>query len=287
MHASGVGKILWGARRVGRTTAQRLDGWPPAAPLDPLASGVLVVCLGPATRLIDKVQEMPKRYRGVFLLGRTSDSEDIEGIVTERVDAAAPDRAAVERAAAQMVGVIEQRPPAFSAIKVAGRRAYKLARRGEQPKLKPRSVTIHSLEIVAYDYPRLTLDIRCGSGTYVRSLGRDLAERLETGAVMSELTRTEIGDFHIQDSWALDGLTGDNLPGQLLSPLRAIPGLPVVKLGAAQVQRLVNGQTVALDLEGEQPDALAAVDQHGRLAALLSRRGDHLYAPERVLTPVG
>ena len=145
-----------------------------AGTLDPLASGVLVVCLGPATRLIDKVQAMPKRYRGAFLLGRTSDTEDIEGIVTELADAPAPARAAIEQAAAQMVGVIQQRPPAYSAVKIAGRREYKRARRGEQPEMAPRPITIHALEVVEYDYPRLVLDIRCGSGTYVRSLGRDL-----------------------------------------------------------------------------------------------------------------
>jgi len=253
-----------------------------AGTLDPLASGVLVVCIGPATRLIDKVQEMPKRYRGMFLLGRTSDTEDIEGIVTELDDPPVPTRAEVEQAATSMVGVIQQRPPAYSAVKVAGRRAYKLARRGETPELKQRPVTIHSLDVVEYEYPRLVLDIRCGSGTYVRSLGRDLAERLGTGAVMSELTRTEIGDFHLQDACQLDEMTADNLHDYLLSPLRAVPQLPVAELADAQVQRLTNGQAITLDLGSETVSELAAVDPQGWLAALLVHRGDDLYAPERV-----
>jgi tRNA pseudouridine55 synthase len=253
-----------------------------AGTLDPLASGVLVVCLGPATRLIDKVQEMPKRYRGTFLLGRTSDTEDIEGIVSERADPPVPARAAVEESAATMVGVIQQRPPAYSAVKVAGRRAYKLARRGEQPELKPRPVTIHSLEVMEYDYPRLVLDIRCGSGTYVRSLGRDLAERLSTGAVMSELTRSEIGEFQLSGACNLDELTADNLGDHLLSPLRAVPQLPVVELPDSQIQRLTNGQAITLDPERASGDELAAIDSHGRLAALLVHGGDNLYAPERV-----
>jgi len=258
-----------------------------AGTLDPLASGVLVVCLGQATRLIDKVQEMPKRYRGTFMLGRTSDTEDVEGIVTELDDPPVPTRAVLEEAAAAMVGVIQQRPPAFSAVKIAGRRAYKLARRGEQPELKPRPVTIHSLEVVEYDYPRLELDIRCGSGTYVRSLGRDLAERLGTGAVMSELIRTEIGDFHLSDACNPEDLTAENLHDHLLSPLRAVPHLPVVELPDNQIQRLVNGQAIALDRESASGAELAAVDSQGRLAALLIQRGENLYAPERVFVGAG
>ncbi|MCE9555955.1 MAG: tRNA pseudouridine(55) synthase TruB [Planctomycetes bacterium] len=253
-----------------------------AGTLDPLASGVLVVCVGSATRLIDKVQEMPKRYRGTFLLGRTSDTEDVEGIVTELPEAPIPLRTAIEAAAASMLGTIQQRPPAYSALKVAGRRAYKLARRGEQPELKPRPVTIHTLEVIDYDYPRLTLDIRCGSGTYVRSLGRDLAEQLGSGAVMSELTRTEIGDFHLANACELDGLTAASLPELMQSPLSAVPALPVVELTDDMIHRIGNGQSLSLSPPWEETKEMAAVDEQGTLVALLVRRGDDLYGPERV-----
>ena len=253
-----------------------------AGTLDPLANGVLVVCLGPATRLIDKVQEMPKRYRGTFLLGRTSDTEDIEGIVSELPESPIPLRSAIEEAAASMIGTIQQRPPAFSALKVAGRRAYKLARRGEQPELKPRPVTIHTLEVIDYEYPRLTLDIRCGSGTYVRSLGRDLAERLGSGAVMSELTRTEIGDFHLTKACELDDLTAASLPGLMQSPLGAVPDWPVVELTADMIQQISNGRNLPLSPPWEEANELAAVDGQGTLVALLVRRGEDLFGPERV-----
>lgn len=253
-----------------------------AGTLDPLANGVLVVCLGPATRLIDKVQEMPKRYRGTFLLGRTSDTEDIEGIVSELPESPIPLRSAIEEAAASMIGTIQQRPPAFSALKVAGRRAYKLARRGEQPELKPRPVTIHTLEVIDYEYPRLTLDIRCGSGTYVRSLGRDLAERLGSGAVMSELTRTEIGDFHLTKACELDDLTAASLPGLMQSPLGAVPDWPVVELTADMIQQISNGRNLPLSPPWEEANELAAVDDQGTLVALLVRRGEDLFGPERV-----
>jgi tRNA pseudouridine55 synthase len=174
-----------------------------AGTLDPLATGVLVVCVGPATRLIQYVQQMPKRYRATFLLGCRSDSDDTELEVTP-VDAPAATRSAIETALPNFVGTIQQRPPAFSAIKVKGKRAYDLARNGEQIQLEARPITIHGIDIVSYDYPELVLDIRCGSGTYIRSIGRDLAEQLGTAAVMSALERTEIGRFRATDAATLD-----------------------------------------------------------------------------------
>ena len=161
-----------------------------AGTLDPLATGVLVVCVGAATRLIEYVQRMPKRYRATFLLGRQSPTEDIEGEVTELPDAPIPTLDEIAAAAGRFVGRIAQRPPAFSALKVAGRRAYKLARAGQPPQLAPRPVEIFAAEIKSYQYPELVMEVECGSGTYIRSLGRDLAESLGTAAVMSALVRT-------------------------------------------------------------------------------------------------
>ena len=158
-----------------------------AGTLDPLADGVLVVCVGSATRLIEYVQRMPKRYVGTFLLGRQSPTEDIEGEVTELPDAPVPTREQIEAAARRFVGRIEQRPPAFSALKIRGRPAYKLARQGKPVELAPRPVEIYRIEVKKYRYPELVLEIDCGGGTYVRSLGRDLAESLGTAAVMSAL----------------------------------------------------------------------------------------------------
>ncbi len=138
-----------------------------AGTLDPLASGVLIVCIGKATRLIDYVQEMLKHYRAVFLLGRNSPTEDIEGIVTELIEPPVPSLAEIESAAVNFVGETQQRPPAFSALKVDGQRAYKLARRGQTVELQPRPITVHSLQVIDYAYPALTLDIQCSGGTYV------------------------------------------------------------------------------------------------------------------------
>jgi tRNA pseudouridine55 synthase len=183
-----------------------------AGTLDPLASGVLVLGIGPATRLVEYIQEMPKHYRATFLLGRTSTTEDIDGEVTELEDAVPPTRERLERIAEEMTGEIEQRPPIYSALKVSGRRAYALARAGQQVELAPRMVRIHCLRIVRYEYPELCLDVACGGGTYVRSLGRDLAERAGTAAVMSALERTAIGRFVVADALEASRLTPTTLP---------------------------------------------------------------------------
>ena len=183
-----AGRLL-GTRRVGH-----------AGTLDPLASGVLVVAAGAATRLIQYVQQMPKSYLGTFLLGRHSPTEDMEGEVTELQNPPLPTLEQVSAAAQTLVGRIEQRPPVYSALKIEGRRAYDLARKGRPVELQPREVMIYRLEIVAYQYPQLVLRVECGSGTYIRSLGRDLAESLGTAAVMSALLRTAVGDFRIEEA---------------------------------------------------------------------------------------
>ena len=171
-----------------------------AGTLDPIATGVLVVCLGPATRLIEHVQRMPKRYRGTFLLGCRSPSDDVELEPKLLTDPPIPTREQVEAALPAFVGDIQQVPPAYSAIKLGGQKAYDLARRGDAPDLPPRPVTIHAIGVARYEYPELVLDIHCGSGTYIRSLGRDLAAALGTAAVMSELERTAIGEFRVEDA---------------------------------------------------------------------------------------
>ncbi len=195
-----------------------------AGTLDPLATGVLVLCVGSATRLIEYVQRMPKRYKGTFLLGRHSETEDVEGEVEVLNSPPIPTREEIERVLPEFTGAIQQRPPAFSALKIAGKRAYALARAGKQVELEPRPVQIDSLKIVSYEYPELVIDVRCGSGTYLRSLGRDLAERLGTAAVMSVLERTEIGKFHVEDSTSLKYLhTIEGIEEQLLPASLAVP----------------------------------------------------------------
>jgi tRNA pseudouridine55 synthase len=252
-----------------------------AGTLDPLATGVLMVCVGQATRLIEYVQQMPKRYRATFLLGRSSATEDTEGEITELENPPIPSRLEVETAAATFVGEIQQRPPAFSALKVAGQRAYKLARKGHAVELAPRPITIHWLQVMEYEYPQLTLELQCSSGTYVRSLGRDLAESLGSAAVMSKLKRTAIGKFRAEDAVDVTTLSRENLAQHLIPPSAAVNHLPVVQLNQAEVQTVFRGLFLALPAAADElPDAeFAAFDDCGNLAAILRRRRDGLLGP--------
>jgi len=252
-----------------------------AGTLDPLASGVLVVCVGPATRLIEYVQRMPKSYLGTFLLGRQSPTEDVEGHVTELEQAPVPSADQIAAGATALTGRIEQRPPAYSALKVEGKRAYTLARAGRRVELKPRSVEVYRLDVVAYDYPELRLRIECGSGTYVRSLGRDLAESLGTGAVMSTLVRTAIGPFALDDAVDPRQLTREGWTEHLQPPTRAVDRLPRLVLTGEEVARIQAGQAIARQAPASDSPEVAALDAAGRLVAILVPRGPGLLGPAR------
>jgi tRNA pseudouridine55 synthase len=239
-----------------------------AGTLDPLACGVLVVAIGAATRLIRFVQRMPKSYRGVFLLGRSSPTEDVEGEVAVLENAPRPTLDEIVAAAGLLVGRIQQRPPAFSALKVQGRRAYKLARAGRLVELKAREVTVHRLAVVSYAYPELVLEIECGGGTYVRSLGRDLAESLGAAAVMSALERTAIGGFRLADAVDPCQLTPESCAARVLPLVRAVEMLPKVVLSAEEIARIHHGLTISREVLPPAAE-IAAVDATGRLAAIL------------------
>jgi|SRR6185369_5766885 len=239
-----------------------------AGTLDPLATGVLVVGVGMATRLVENVQRLPKMYRGTFLLGRLSDTEDVEGKVVEMAGAVVPSLDAIRSAARRFVGTIEQRPPAYSAVKVAGKRAYQMARRGEVVELAVRPVEVHSLEIVRYAYPELELLVRCGSGTYIRSLGRDLAESLGTAAVMSQLRRLAIGPFRVEEAVGLKTLTPDAIESQILSPLMALEGMPRIEVSEMDVQRLFKGMSIA-NVRGLDGTEIVAVTSGAQFVAIV------------------
>lgn len=197
-----------------------------AGTLDPLATGVLVVCIGRATRLISYVQQQPKEYRATFLLGQRSNTDDITGEVIETPDLTPITREHIEALLPQFVGKIEQVPPQFSAVHVNGKRAYKLARAGKEVTLEPRTVEVYRISVLDYQFPQLKLEIECGSGTYIRSIGRDLGEQLGCGAVMSSLVRTRIGPFRLAEATSLDDLNAESLPKQLLPATTALTQLP-------------------------------------------------------------
>lgn len=224
--------------------------------LDPLATGVLIVAVGPATKLIQYSHRLAKRYRGTFLLGRRSASDDVETAQETIADAPVPDGSAVHSVLRDFLGEIEQIPPKYSAVKVQGQRSYKLARRGKEVEIPSRQVTIHSLRVARYEYPELVLEIECSSGTYIRSLGRDIAESLGTCAVMSALERTAIGSMAIEDAVDVDRL--QQLDELLLPPLPLVETLRRIELTEFEISRLHHGQMIAVQ-ESRIRESSAAV----------------------------
>jgi len=247
-----------------------------AGTLDPLATGVLVVCLGQATKLISYVQEMPKTYQATFLLGRTSPSDDTETEVTELAGAPQPLLAEIETQLPSFLGEIQQRPPVYSAIKIKGQRAYKLAREGQVLEMPPRTVHLYELVVDSYQYPKLKLTMRCGSGTYVRSIGRDLAEMLGTGAVMSALERTAIGNFVVSDGVEVGQLGAETIQANLSAPWQAVAHLPQLEVSDSQWNELQHGRRISTQQTNvsvdSQEEVFAAVNSLGQLVALVRER---------------
>jgi tRNA pseudouridine55 synthase len=180
--------------------------------LDPLATGVLVLCVGKATKLADRVQASSKSYRTRILLGATSDTDDADGRVVPEVDTRPATIEAIRTALPSFVGSIDQLPPAYSAVKVGGRRAYALARRGKDVPLQPRAVRVDAIEILNYAWPRLDLAIDCGKGTYIRSIARDLGAALGVGGLVETLRRTRVGPFTVEQAIALPAEAAAVLP---------------------------------------------------------------------------
>lgn len=216
-----------------------------AGTLDPLATGVLVVAVGPATRLIAHLQQGRKRYVGQFRLGQRSDTDDAEGQIVPGGDWTGITEAALREAAAQFTGVVSQVPPQFSAIHVDGKRAYALARKGEVVDLQARDVEVFSLQVTRFQPPDFELAIECGSGTYIRSIGRDLGEQLGCGALMTALNRTAVGPFTLEDAIPFDELDRDRLELDLQPALRAVADRPRRVVDADEQRALRQGRTIA------------------------------------------
>lgn len=215
-----------------------------AGTLDPAASGVLVVCVGAATRLIRFVQDELKTYRAAVRLGARSDTDDQEGRVRLVEGVTIPTRASIEEALAEQIGRFMQQPPRYSALKVRGERAYALARAGLEPNLSPREVNVVRMEILNYAWPLLELDIECGSGTYIRSIARDLGARLGCGGLLQRLVRTRVGPFALDQSIALTGLDQESINRALREPLVAVASLPRVVLDSEQAREFSHGRAI-------------------------------------------
>ena len=241
-----------------------------AGTLDPLATGVLVVCVGKATRLIEAVQDQSKSYHATFLLGRQSETDDVTGTVIDVPTAREVTRDEIERHLPAFVGRIEQVPPSFSAVHIAGRRAYERARAGQTVELTPRTVEVSRLAITRFAYPEVELDIDCGSGTYIRSIGRDLGQALGCGAVMSALVRTRVGPYRIENAIALDRLTRDTIDASLLDPATAVAELPRRVATADEIELIRAGRAIPIGDVQHAGDSESVVmsNEAGALLAL-------------------
>lgn len=178
-----------------------------AGTLDPLATGLLILCTGKMTKRIDEFQAQEKEYTGKFIIGQSTPSHDLETEVSEVKNISAISEAEIIQASKKFLGTIQQIPPLHSAIKVDGKRAYKMARKGKELELKPREVKIAAFDIVEIKKPAVSFRIVCSKGTYIRSIARDFGNALGVGAYLTELCRTRIGEFNLKDALTIDEIS--------------------------------------------------------------------------------
>ena len=216
--------------------------------LDPLATGVLVLCIGKATRIAQYLEAGEKEYRAIMKLGVTTDTLDAEGRVLETRTYVAPDRGTLLQVIQQFTGSIMQSPPAFSAVKIEGVPSYKLARQGRAKPNKPRPATIYSIDLTAFEDPLLSLTVRCAKGVYIRSLCADIGDALYAGAHLTGLQRTKSGSFSIDTAITLETLAGMAEAGTaaaaVISIDDALAEFPILELSTAEAGKVIHGNKV-------------------------------------------
>ncbi len=182
-----------------------------AGTLDPLATGLLILCTDKKTKQINTIQEQPKEYTGTMVLGKTTASYDLESAVVNGGDISGLTKTFLKSLIPQFEGKIEQTPPIFSAVKINGERAYKKARAGEKFELKSRLITIYSFELTTINLPEINFKVNCSKGTYIRSLVNDFGQSAGVGAYLSKLRRTKIGDYSVDDAFTIDSINSESL----------------------------------------------------------------------------
>lgn len=251
-----------------------------AGTLDPAASGVLVVAVGQATRLIEYVQDdTRKRYLAQITLGSATDSDDATGSVIATAPVPTLTQSTIEVVLAKLTGEIMQIPPKVSALHVDGQRMYDLARQGKAPDLPARPVTIYANTLCHWDEHTIEIDVECGKGTYIRSIARDIGLLLGTQAHLSALRRTKVGSFVDTDALTLDTLTLDQVQAHLVSPLHAISHLAQITIDDEQVRRVRHG--LPLHTADTIDDEVALCDAQNQLIAI-ARRTNGQISPHKV-----
>jgi len=267
--------------RIRKLAGQRKVGH--AGTLDPLATGVLLVFLGQATRLIEYVMASRKQYRATICFGTNTDTLDAEGAITATADASHLTEKQLQQLLPDFLGDIDQVPPLYSAIKRDGRPLYKLARAGQRVEVPSRPITIDSLAKVTWEPPYLTVDVVCSAGTYIRALARDLGDAAGTGAHLSQLTRTASGNWTLAETVTLEQLETNTQWQKYLHPLdRAITHLTRIDLSEPQATDVGFGRRITLDTPVESP--VRAYTPSGEFLAILTRvaSDDKLWKPKKV-----
>jgi tRNA pseudouridine55 synthase len=253
--------------------------------LDPFATGLLLLCIGEATKLVPFLMPEPKTYRASVKLGEETDTQDLTGEVVARSDKL-PESEQIYATAARFVGEIEQIPPMYSALRHHGERLYKMARRGEKVEVKPRKVVIYSLEVEEVALPLVTLEITCSQGTYVRTLAADLGRALGCGAHLAALRRLAVGPFRVEEALSLEALrelSREELAARIIPLAECLPGLREIKVGPEEAARLGHGQALPWPENNFYPRERVRVLAGGDLLAVAEVQGE---AERKVLAPV-
>jgi len=240
-----------------------------AGTLDPLATGVLVICIGDATRLSDYVMHSQKTYSAKIKFGESTDTYDAEGKIIAKNDASHLIQADIEAILPQFTGDIQQVPPMYSALKRDGKKLYDLARAGETITLEPRPVTIHQLALLQFEPPIAEIEIRCGAGTYIRSLAHDMGQALGVGAHLVGLIRVSSGGFDLSKSYELDELLSHpNWESCLVDEIVALAHIPRVDLDEIDTQHIRHGRN-PVHVSDATHELVRAYDANGQFMALL------------------
>lgn len=258
--------------------------------LDPRASGVLVVLVGPAVRLSEFVSASDKRYQAILRLGGSTDTFDSEGRFTHQ--STTPVEVTEDQfknVLTQFIGEIEQTPPPFSAVKVHGRKAYEMAREGEEVSLEPRKITVHHLDVLEWALPEVVIDVHCSSGTYVRSLANDVGESLGCGAYLIGLRRTKSGRFSLREAIPLrklqEAFTAGNWAQYLIPAAEALAEWPAVELDPDAVEEVKHGHRIEAAPDAT-PGMVRGISMAGELIAILDlvtdENGTSEWQPKKV-----
>ena len=241
--------------------------------LDPRASGVLVILVGPAVRLSEYVSASDKRYQAIIRLGSSTDTFDADGKFTRSDQPVNVTEVQFEEVLKTFIGEIEQTPPPYSAVKLQGRKAYEMAREGEEVEIAPRKIMVHHLEVLEWAPPEVVIDVHCSSGTYVRSLANDLGVQLGCGAYLVGLRRTKSGRFTLRDATPLrklqESFNAGNWYQYLIPAAEALGDWPAIELSPDEVEGVRHGHRVKAVGEAELGSRVRGVSTQGELVALM------------------